>query len=434
MFGERVRRRIYWCLDFLKGNKVYRHYRKIKRIMEHPDQVESYQREKKEQLLTFATENVEFYKRFQGKPWEEYPIINKNIVKEHWEEMKSSLANGKVYQLHTSGTTGTPFLILQDVNKRNHVLAEMIYFWGTAGYRVGMKYIYFRIWTKINRKSKFTCFCRNLIMEDIQVMDVENLERIRNRLKSNKKIGMLLGYSSTFECLAEYLLSKNDRADMFSVTVVISMAEVLKETTREKLRKVFGCKVVSLYSNQENGMLGIECGKAKEFHLNLASFYYEFLKLDREEPAEEGELCRIVITDFYNYAMPLIRYDTQDLGVVKRRAECGWDTLVVESIDGKRADLIYDTQDRPLSPWTFSVRMWKFDKVKQFQFVQNGRTEYVLRLVGAKEYYEDEEILAYIKNIIGMDANVTLEHTSHIPPCPSGKYRMVVNQYKGVDR
>lgn len=402
--------------------------------MGYPGKVESYQRERKKQLLTFATENVEFYKPYKGKSWEEYPIINKNIVKEHWEEMKSPLANGKVYKLHTSGTTGTPFLILQDVNKRNHVLAEMIYFWGTAGYRVGMKYIYFRIWTKINRKSKFTCFCRNLIMEDIQVMDVENLERIRNRLKNSKKIRMLLGYSSTFELFAEYLLSKNDRADMFSVTVVISMAEVLKETTREKLQKVFGCKVVSLYSNQENGMLGIECGKAKEFHLNVASFYYEFLKLDQEEPAEEGELCRIVITDFYNYAMPLIRYDTQDLGVVKHRAECGWDTMVVESIDGKRADLIFDTQGRPLSPWTFSVHMWKFDKVKQFQFVQNERTEYLLRLVGAKEYYEDEEILTYIKNIIGLDANVTLEHTSNIPACPSGKYRMVVNHYKGVDR
>ncbi|WP_208076546.1 hypothetical protein, partial [Bittarella massiliensis (ex Durand et al. 2017)] len=65
-----------------------------------------------------------------------------------------------------------------------------------------MKYVFFRIWTETNQKSRLTAFARNLVMEDVLRLDESNLERIRKRLKQDKKIRMLLGYASTFENLA----------------------------------------------------------------------------------------------------------------------------------------------------------------------------------------------------------------------------------------
>ena len=41
------------------------------------------------------------------------------------------------------------------------------------------------------------------------------------------------------------------------------------------------------------------------------------LKLDSDEPAEPGELGRIVVTDYYNKTFPMVRYDTGDTGKMR---------------------------------------------------------------------------------------------------------------------
>lgn len=43
------------------------------------------------------------------------------------------------------------------------------------------------------------------------------------------------------------------------------------------------------------------------------------LKMDSDEPAEDGELGRIVITDLYNYAFPILRYDNGDTAIAHHR-------------------------------------------------------------------------------------------------------------------
>ena len=46
------------------------------------------------------------------------------------------------------------------------------------------------------------------------------------------------------------------------------------------------------------------------YTVDLYNFYIEMLSLDSDEPVKPGELGRIVVTDFYNKAFPMIRYDT----------------------------------------------------------------------------------------------------------------------------
>ena len=112
---------------------------------------------------------------------------------------------------------------------------------------------------------------------------------------------------------------------MFNVEIVISGAEFLNETTRNNLKKVFGCNVVSRYSNQENGILAQELIDSNYFMINNASYHIEFLKIDSDQEAEIGELSRIVITDLFNFATPMIRYDTGDLAVVEEHDKYGKD-------------------------------------------------------------------------------------------------------------
>ena len=145
----------------------------------------------------------------------------------------------------------------------------MMYLWGLSGYEIGMRYMFLRRWNATNRKSKLTAFARNLLMTDVSGLDDDSLEVIRQQLLQDKKIRMIIGYASTLDALAEYLDKKNAKPDDFNMVTVLSGSEVLTEKTRTILKKVFGCNVVSLYSNQENGMLAVECNENKECEIKI---------------------------------------------------------------------------------------------------------------------------------------------------------------------
>ena len=436
MFSEWIRRTFYWVLDFLRGSKVRKHLNDIAHVMENPDSVGEYQAEKIKLLLDYATKNTLFYHSFASKNLSEFPVINKMIIKNQYNSFKTPMSDMKAIALHTSGSTGTPFIILQNPDKRNRVLAEMMYFWGKSGYKIGMRYVFFRIWTNKNKKSGLSAFSRNLIMTDILHLDNKKLETIYKMLQKDKQIKMLLGYASTFEKLVNYLIDNGASPACFSVETIISSSEVLTEDTRSKLIYVFGCKVVSLYSNQENGMIAIECGNMissegnTEFHVNEASFYIELLKPDRDEAVRDGELGRVVITDFYNYAMPIIRYDTGDMAIRQSCAKCEWNTMVLSSVEGRRVDLIYNTFGEPLSAHTWSVMMWKYDLLKQYQFIQDGAKDYTLKINVEEGIYSDEELIKHLSSILGADAQIKIEHINEIPNLASGKFKKTICNYK----
>ena len=73
--------------------------------------------------------------------------------------------------------------------------------------------------------------------------------------------------------------------------------------------------------------------------------------------------------------------------------------------------------------------MWKYDKLKQYQFIQEGQKEYLLKLNGAEGIYDDEEIQEYLKTVLGNDAEIKIEHVTGIPVLASGKFKKTVCHY-----
>jgi phenylacetate-CoA ligase len=430
LFGEWIRRVIFWAWDFLTGSKVRKHYLDIKYILENGTDPNAAKKQVDYlySILRYAAENVAFYQKFKGfDSIKSFPVVNKNIIRDNYEAFQSSEFHGAdVVNMHTSGSTGAPFVVRQDKNNRDRVYAEMIYLWGKVGYQIGMKYVFFRISNPFN---KLTAWMRNVLVFDDRRQDAGNLENIRKILKTDRKIKMLLSLPSTLEDLVNYLLTCGDKAEMFNFYTIICYGEALPKATREKLKKVFNCNIVSLYSNQENGMLALECVENKEFHVNSASYHVELLKMDTDDPVGVGEPGRIVVTDLFNHAMPLIRYDTGDIAVWKKAAECDWYSQVFSSVQGQIIDMIFDTNGNKKSPHTISVLMGPFDKLLQYQFLQEGAKQYILKLNGAEGHYDDALFVDLFKDFLGKDADVVIEHVNEIPVLGSGKRKEVVNNY-----
>lgn len=428
MIGESLRKWGFWALDSLKGGEVRKHYKDIKSIIECNDSKSKLPEKYLYELLNHAVNTTEYYSSYKGyKALRDFPIVDKNIIKENQERILSNeYIDKELHSMSTSGSTGTPFTIYQDINKRKRVLAEIIYFGRICGYKLGDKNTFLRVWTEENKKSKLDAWKQNLIMIDISNLNNQNLENIRSILKGKDKIKCILGYATSLDALSSYLIEKKDTPDMFNVEIVISSAEILQETTRNNLKKVFGCNVVSRYSNQENGILAQELIDSNYFIINNASYHIEFLKIDSDQEADFGELSRIVITDLFNFATPVIRYDTGDLAIVEEHDKYG---KVIKRIEGRKRDFIYNTSGGLVSPSAVTVNMWKFSKIKQYQLIQNGKSDYILKLNGAKGVYDDNEIIKLFKSFLGEDANIKIKHIEGIPLLSSGKFQTTICKY-----
>ena len=148
---------------------------------------------------------------------------------------------------------------------------------------------------------------------------------------SKKGRAVVLGYGSTYTAIKDYAIRKEiERFSGVNLKGCISGSDMLFDETREVISKVFGgIPVVSRYSNEENGVIGQDEGNNNVFTINEAGYIVEICD-DVGRRLPEGTLGRIVVTDLFNYAMPMIRYDTGDMGAISvfdingRKKRCIW--------------------------------------------------------------------------------------------------------------
>ncbi|HJV48215.1 MAG TPA: hypothetical protein VJ549_02970 [Geothrix sp.] len=428
MLTARIRNWGFWATDFAQGSPIRKHCEDIETQLTSGTK----SAERLEALLRHAVDTTAFYAKHRGfRSLQDFPVIHKAIIKPQYEAFRSTAyESSKLRTMRTSGSTGTPFAVLQDQDKRRRVLAEMIYFGSKAGYEVGDRYVFTRCWTPGNRKPWHVAFSENTVMFDISSLDAEHIAALEDLLKTDAGIRCMMGFPSTFVRLLQQLDQSGTPSEAFHLRSIISIAEALPHEVRRALRERFRCPVVARYSNQENGVLAQQCIDGDEFHLNTASYVFEFLKLEEDVPAAPGERARVVLTDLFNHAMPLIRYDTGDVVIRQNQATCGWATETLQDVEGRRLDFIYDTEDRPVSPFAVCTLFWPFTELKQYQFVQESKGRYQIVLNGADLHYKDEEFIRLARNLVGANAVVSITHVDEIPLLSSGKYRQVASHYR----
>jgi len=157
----------------------------------------------------------------------------------------------------------------------------------------------------------------------------------------------------------------------------------------------------------------------------------EILALDRDEAAAPGEIGRIVVTDLHNRAMPIIRYDTGDVGAFAMTENGAPDQHRLAVVEGRRLDRIYDADGRPVSSFIFYKSIWKYPAVRQFQLAQETPTRYRLRLNVTPEFAAEQALLADFRDHVGAASDLRAEYVDEIPVLHSGKRQQVVQEYTG---
>ena len=429
ILDERLRWMGFWMLDKTKGGKIREYYDQIRYAWKEGSSVEETEK-KIQDLIAHAVKTTDFYKDYpEDISLKDLPVVNKDTFRQQYDRFISSTykdaPDNRV--MCTSGSTGTPLRMIQNRDKIRHNTAGGIFLGAAAGYYIGMKEAFIRVWVNNVKKSKFQLIQENMIMMDSSRMDEQALAEMFHTIEK-KKVKCRVGYSSALGELSDYIRRSGRDCSNCSVRAIIPISETMPEPVRRTLEKQFGCPVRAWYSNEENGIMGLQNEKDEGYRIDTETYYYEILKMDSDEPAEPGELGRIVITDLFNYAFPILRYDNGDTAVAVRKEKNGRFKLYLSELYGRRSDLIYDCKGNAVTPYIITNNLWDIEGVKQYRFIQEGVKDYTIWLNGDPAKMDQEEILGRIRPYLGDEARIKVEIVDEIPVLASGKRKYIENR------
>lgn len=428
--SEMARKVGFWSLDWIRGSKIRRHY---KDICHHFGAGESRTGKEAElsDILTHAARTTGHYGRLGvGKMLHDFPIVNKSIIRETFGNfMSKAFPEKECFSIVTSGSTGTPFRVLQNADKRFRNYADSAYFAKRAGFEIGHELIYLKIWAKEKMEAPWVYKMRNIMPVDVLNLREQEIETLLSYLETKSSTFGILGYSSALEAICKHIEKVGGKTVRAKIRSVVAMSEALEDLTRQGIRRYFGVEAVSRYSNLENGILAQEeegVATRSGFLVNTASYVVEILDLERDEPVHPGDVGRIVVTDLYNYAMPMIRYDTGDVGVLSRDSTAGG-LVWLSSIEGRQLDMLFDTKGRIVSSFIVYKNMWKYTEIDQYQLIQEGEKKYRIRISIRQCFERERELVSEFREYLGADAEFQVDYVNEIPVLKSGKRKKVVN-------
>ena len=430
---EKLRYYSFWGVDFLKGGKVRSHYRDVRFILDNysTDKSQGKRDLYLQKLLKHAVNTTPFYNEYKNyNSLSDFPVVDKVFIRQQFDNFVSKEYKGKPsFEVYTSGSTGTPFTVYLDKNKKYRNTADTIYFGKKAGYELGQKLFYIRDWNNVPSKSKLFSLIQNIRKVNVKHLDDVAISKLVEDIKTGNSSNAMLGYTSAFKEICKYLDSINSKPIKVNITSMIANAEALGDYTKKSIKKYFDFDILSRYSNMENGILSQQIiNGGNFFHINWASFYIEILNMENDSPVNYGEQGRVVVTDLFNFHLPMIRYDTGDIAVMDVDKACFNGAPSFFKVDGRKMDTIYDTRGRIMTTVVYELE--HFPEFKQFQLIQENENTYIVNLNLDKAFRHETKMVRMLKNYLGEDSIIKIIYVDEIPQLSSGKRKLTINKFR----
>lgn len=290
-------------------------------------------------LLSFAVANVSFYKdRFHGSSdglldrWSEVPTMDRTDIDRHYDalsEHQTPEAHGAHRIVKSSGSGGRPLKIKRTVMadiannaalfrmrtrhdisstmdlaqirvfdrglRRREVQAEHRDRWGMP-------------WLGDARGHKFKLSVFNMPKRQVDWLDDLNQPVVLNTFPSN--------------VLAIDRFLHESGHQISGVRKIMTSGEPVTADVRAAGTRAFDCKIVDNLSTAECGIIATQCPESANYHVVSEICHVEVLR-DDGSSCEPGEFGNLTVTPYYNYALPLIRYQTGDIAAFGDSCPCG---------------------------------------------------------------------------------------------------------------
>jgi len=396
------------------------------------EKIKEYQIKELKKLLSHAYKNSRWYRRILSKAdisdadFEDFkvlsklPILKKEDLKHHLEEI--CIENYKRYfhiRGSSSGSTGTPVQFVAD--KRwiafGKAVVNRFMKWHNYDIKLRKLEIMYRMTDDLYIKR-----WKKLIISAFKIGD-KTASQIVKLIKEFKP-QVIRSFPMTIHTLIKYLKKYNVK---IRPKMIFTTSETLFPHIKEEIEKFFVCKVFDFYGGNETNVTACDC-EYQSKHVNFECGILEIVD-EKGKPVPEGKEGFVVITDFTNYLMPLIRYEMRDLAVLsKEKCLCGRNSPVIEKLLGRQDDILITKDMNYVS--RLDEAFHKSKGIFEAQIVQEKPGYAVIKIVKDEDFQQkDLEILTEeLKKRLGEDFEIEFEFVDEIPRLKSGKYKFVINK------
>lgn len=240
--------------------------------------------------------------------------------------------------------------------------------------------------------------------------------------------GYLLGYPSVLLGIAE-LFERRGRT-LPRLRELRTFGEILEPECRAACQRVFGVKIVDMYSSQEVGYLALQCPENEHYHVMSENVLVEVLN-DQGQPCQAGETGRLVVSTLHNFAMPLLRYDIGDYAEVGPPCSCGRGLPTLSRILGRQRNLlVMPNGERRWPIFDAGERPEDLPPIYQFQIIQRSLSKVEINVVRDADFSPQEAdiVKRYVQQMLGHPFDVMIRRVDAIPRSRTGKFEDFISE------
>jgi phenylacetate-CoA ligase len=354
-----------------------------------------------------------------------FPLLDKSEVRAAGRSLLSASARRPLFEGATSGTTGSPLKMFQDlraINRENAFIQRQL---DWAGLTPNGRRAWLRgdmvtpatqteppFW-RMSRAENMLMLSSYHLSEGTALAYLEALSRFDPMV--------IQAYPSSIGFLASWLETTGRSYGGKALTGIVSSSESLSDTQRTMIERRFGCKVFDWYGQFER-IAAIGTCEHGTHHVMADYSLSEFLPVD-------DRTYEVVGTGFNNFAMPLIRYRTGDLvelAAPDASCPCRRSFPIVRAIHGRNDDVVKLPDGRHIGRLDHIFK--GVNGVIEAQIRQEVLDRIDILVVPGAGYGSEVErlLMRNARDRIGNGVAIAVRTVGSIPRTRNGKFRGVV--------
>jgi len=410
--------------------------------------LQEYQLSRLKKLVFHADTNVPYYRKLFQKnsispedincieDLKKIPIITKeDVIKNAQDLIAENISvrdfKRRANKRQTSGSTGKCMSLFIDDNFDCWRKAFHHWRYRLAEIPEGSKFIQF--WSKpfidacTNKDYFYEPYMGRLSLSSLP-KDGNALDEYLRIIKRFKP-AYCIGAPSFLFALAVYAGKQN--VQDVRLNTVYSTYENIFPFQKKEIESRFNCRVLRFYNSEEHLVYAWDCATERQMHIESRAGIMEIVD-NKGKPVPCGETGRIICTGFNNYLMPLLRYETGDIGSIsEEKCPCGRGLPVLSALEGRTSEVL-SVNGKKLFPAMLSVVVEKCRNIKECQFIQEPNGEITINIVKDADFdWENtRKLMSILQGVLGNNFQPKIIFLQKIPKTKAGKFQFVINRQK----
>lgn len=339
---------------------------------------------------------------------EKLPVITKDMVKQHAEEMLT-VPRWMVLGANTSGTTGTSLRIYESWPAIWLKYAYLYCSRKNYGFRMGQRIVSLRGHLDKQIHCMKVHVSNTLYLSSYNI-NKATVKQYYKRITAFKPIA-IEGYPSSLYSLALFL---KDEGLSLNIPVAFTSSETLFGYQRDLIESQFATEIFDLY-----GMTESTISLEESIHHNG---YYERPGFSINEYLEDGEICTSLISS----AFPMIRYHSNDI-IELADSES---KMMIKSIVGRNEDYVVCKDGSKVQRLDHLFKGVENVKMSQLIFDNEGTLHInIVPDIGFSDV-DKKTVECNLQERVGegnLDYRIAIIDESGIKYTKRGKYKFLVN-------